>query len=89
MNTASGFIREFYSNIPRYAILSHTWDDDEQTFQDLQQLVNDVKSDHSHEVPIVEDLTPKLRNCCNFAAAMGYKWVWIDTCCIDKRSTRY
>lgn len=29
----------------------------------------------------------KIRGCCVQALRDGYSWVWIDTCCIDKRSS--
>ncbi|KAL1600119.1 hypothetical protein SLS59_006193 [Nothophoma quercina] len=29
----------------------------------------------------------KIRHCCGQAKDDGYEWVWIDTCCIDKRSS--
>ena len=31
--------------------------------------------------------TKKIRYCCALAAAKGYEYVWIDTCCIDKTSS--
>ena len=30
---------------------------------------------------------PKIRECCILAELHGYRWVWIDTCCIDKASS--
>ena len=29
----------------------------------------------------------KISNCCSFAKSRGFTWVWIDTCCIDKKSS--
>ena len=29
----------------------------------------------------------KILSCSSFAAQRGYAWVWIDTCCIDKKSS--
>jgi uncharacterized protein YerC len=29
----------------------------------------------------------KVKKCCKVAAADGYKYVWVDTCCIDKSSS--
>ena len=71
-----------------YAILSHVWDAKEQSFQDLQSI----------RKKCARNLTPKRRNprnmvclkirkCCELAESHGYKWVWIDTCCIDKTSS--
>ncbi len=32
-------------------------------------------------------MSEKIRRCCELAEKHGYKWVWIDTCCIDKTSS--
>ncbi|PIL33546.1 hypothetical protein GSI_04169 [Ganoderma sinense ZZ0214-1] len=56
-----------------YAILSHTWGIHEQTFQENPR---DSVS-----------LSPKIRECCLLAEKYRYKWVWIDSCCIDKTSS--
>lgn len=77
LNTESMRLEEFHgSNIPPYAILSHTWGKEEVSFQDL----------------VVGD-SPKLRGCkkiigCrNQAISDGYRYIWVDTCCIDKTSS--
>ncbi|QIX02480.1 hypothetical protein AMS68_007997 [Peltaster fructicola] len=60
---------------PPYAILSHTWsenNDEEVTYQDLRQ-------------GTTKNLL-KLQLCKDWAHAAGYKYFWIDTCCIDKRN---
>lgn len=61
--------------IPAYAILSHTWDEKETTFQDI----NDIENAKS------KDCFDKVRRCCKKAAKDGYEWVWIDTCCKNLR----
>ena len=67
-----------------YAILSHTWSDNESTFQDLQEIKR--QCEESGENP--RDLVPsKIRSCCIVAERDGFRWVWIDTCCIDKTSS--
>ena len=58
-------------NIPKFAILSHTWDEDEVTFQDLEAGRGQAKKGFQ-----------KIRNCCRIARDAGYEYVWIDTCCI-------
>jgi hypothetical protein len=60
----------------KYAILSHTWGGDEVLFEDMKNGTADQKSGYS-----------KLQSCCSTAARDGYSYVWIDTCCIDKRSS--
>ncbi|KAI0741668.1 heterokaryon incompatibility protein-domain-containing protein [Daedaleopsis nitida] len=63
----------------RYAILSHVWQTDEQSLQDVQAL--DSRRD------AMEHVSAKIRRCCEVALEDGYEWVWIDTCCIDKTSS--
>ncbi|KAF4334717.1 heterokaryon incompatibility protein het-E-1 [Fusarium beomiforme] len=62
-----------------YAILSHTWgtEEDEVTFQDLQEPDERKKKNG----------WSKIQECCEQAKKDGIDWVWIDTCCIDKRSS--
>lgn len=69
-------LHEFYSNIPQYAILSHTWTGSEVTFEELGTEAAERKTGFE-----------KIKRCCALAAADGLQYVWIDTCCIDKRSS--
>ena len=67
-----------------YAILSHTWGEKEQTFQDTQDLRD--RGERTGKNP--RDLArEKVRECCILAERHGYKWIWNDTCCIDKTSS--
>ncbi len=60
-----------YADIPPYAILSHTWDDDEVTFQDWQMLPwPEVQRKKGYR---------KIEYCCEQAYREGLQWVWIDT----------
>jgi hypothetical protein len=61
------------SYTPSYAILSHTWEDYELTFQDLASLRYYFQSR-----PV------KLSGACREAKKSGLKYVWIDSCCINK-----
>lgn len=63
---------------PRYAILSHTWDSDEVNFQEFQKLTRSVKRKKGFL---------KIRGACEQALRDGHRYVWIDTCCIDKSSS--
>jgi ankyrin repeat protein len=79
LNTTKRKLEEFRGNkIPLYAILSHTWDEKEKeiTFQDIEG--HDAEKKVEYE---------KVRNTCDMAAAHGFDYVWIDTCCIDKTSS--
>jgi hypothetical protein len=59
-----------------YVILSHTWGDGEVTFDDIDQ-------------PRARSMAgyKKIQRCCQQAMEDGFDYVWIDTCCIDKRSS--
>jgi hypothetical protein len=67
----------FEADIPQYVILSHTWGQDEVTFQDIQNLEKATRKKGFR----------KLEGCCKKAQSDGFQWVWIDTCCIDKSSS--
>ena len=66
------------NRIPKYAILSHTWreDEDEVLFTDMEKGSAESKAGYQ-----------KLRYACKQAAAAGLEYIWIDTCCIDKSSS--
>ncbi|KAI8648415.1 HET domain-containing protein [Fusarium sp. Ph1] len=59
-----------------YAILSHRWEDDEVSFQDLTQGTASQRKGYQ-----------KVDNFCLLAKREGFRYVWIDTCCIDKSSS--
>ncbi|KIW16572.1 hypothetical protein PV08_03760 [Exophiala spinifera] len=65
------------SEAPRsYAILSHTWEEEEVTLQHMEK--GDASTMKGYQ---------KLRSSCQRAMKDGYDWIWIDTCCIDKTSS--
>ena len=66
-----------------YAILSHVWDDQEQTFQDVRAL----GERHSIAGNPRDYVSPKIKDSCILAQSHGYRWIWNDTCCIDKTSS--
>ncbi|KAL8671554.1 MAG: hypothetical protein Q9168_003939 [Polycauliona sp. 1 TL-2023] len=77
INTATYEIQEFSpANIPPYAILSHTWGEDEYIFGDRNN--PDRRKSAGFK---------KVSGCCALAASQGFSYVWIDTCCIDKTSS--
>ena len=67
-----------------YAILSHTWGSDEQTFQETQALRERCKKTGANPRDLA---TAKVRESCILAYRHGYRWLWNDTCCIDKASS--
>ncbi|KAL8884929.1 MAG: hypothetical protein Q9215_007124 [Flavoplaca cf. flavocitrina] len=69
--------QEFFdSQTPKYAILSHRWTGNEVSFQDFDRCKEEQRPSFD-----------KISNCCSLAKNNGYEWVWIDTCCIDKKSS--
>jgi hypothetical protein len=77
LNTADLQLEEFPSDgIPSYAILSHRWESEEVTFQDLHE---------GHGVNMAG--YSKIRGCCRQAALDGWQYAWVDSCCIDKSSS--
>ena len=77
LDTKSLEFGEFFdSDIPRYAILSHRWGENEVLYKEFK------KGNASEGLGL-----KKVRESCAWAADHGYQWIWIDTCCIDKRSS--
>ena len=74
LNVHSGLMRDFISDddIPEYAILSHTWDADQEV--SFQQWENRDTSDISHRIGFA-----KIEQFRAQAARDGFRWVWVDT----------
>lgn len=82
INTATFQLEEFFDkDIPKYGILSHTWQQNEVTIGDYKQRVHRKRKRNANEAVM------KIRNCCHQAAEDGHGYVWVDTCCIDKKSS--
>lgn len=63
-------------DVPRYAILSHTWSTDEEdefTWSDLKHGSGKNKPGYT-----------KIKFCRKQAQTDGLQHFWVDTCCIDK-----
>jgi hypothetical protein len=60
--------------IPPYAILSHTWGEQEVVFDDLKDIVNAQNKEGYRKIGF----------CAQQAKLDGLDYFWIDTCCIDK-----
>ena len=71
---------EFFTNECEtpYAILSHTWEEDEVSFQDYKLDFENAR----HKKGYI-----KIENTCRQAIEDGYEHVWVDTCCINKDSS--
>jgi hypothetical protein len=68
----------FGDDIPRYAILSHTWgaDAEEVTFKNLMDGTGKSKAGYD-----------KIYFCGEQARRDGLQYFWVDTCCIDKSNS--
>jgi len=62
-------------DVPRYAILSHTWgaETEEVSFKDLMEGTGKGKLGYD-----------KIRFCAEQASRDGLQYFWVDSCCIDK-----
>ncbi|KAI2639483.1 heterokaryon incompatibility protein-domain-containing protein [Hypomontagnella submonticulosa] len=63
------------SDIPDYAVLSHRWDEDEVTFEDMKTRPEGLQDRKGYK---------KIQKCCQLASSTGFEYIWIDTCCINK-----
>jgi hypothetical protein len=72
-------LKEFFGwQIPRYAILSHTWDEDEVSFADLTL---------GKAMAAKRKGFRKIQYTCQQAIYDELEYAWVDTCCIDKSSS--
>ena len=62
-------------DVPLYAILSHTWGEEEIIFQDVEAGIDKSKAGWK-----------KIDFCAAQAAKDGLQYIWVDTCCIDKKN---
>jgi hypothetical protein len=76
INTTNHRFEEFIgSEIPGYAILSHTWEEGEVSYKDMGSLSFRLMRGWR-----------KIKMACRLAKKAGLEYAWIDTCCIDKSS---
>ncbi|KAG2367075.1 heterokaryon incompatibility protein-domain-containing protein [Suillus spraguei] len=62
----------------RCVLLSHRWEETEAMLPDIQDKV-------VYKLNRLGGIT-KLQSFCKVSRDAGYRWAWMDTCCIDKRS---
>ncbi|KIM94106.1 hypothetical protein OIDMADRAFT_68455, partial [Oidiodendron maius Zn] len=70
-----GLTKDFVKHIPAYAILSHSWGDDDQEVSFDEMKRGSGKSKEGYQ---------KIRFCGDQAARDGLRYFWVDTCCINK-----
>ncbi|KAK4641752.1 hypothetical protein QC761_503600 [Podospora bellae-mahoneyi] len=76
LNTETLNFETFYDKIPVYAIISHTWESDEVLFQDIENGTAERR-----------DGFAEVKGAVGQPVKDGFKYTWIDTCCIDKSSS--
>ncbi|KAI6018864.1 heterokaryon incompatibility protein-domain-containing protein, partial [Pisolithus marmoratus] len=75
---------EFGDSSENYTILSHRWGREEVEFHEMTRLTSMAESDRNklkHRAGY-----EKIMKSCEQAMRDGYKWMWIDTCCINKQN---
>ena len=79
LNTTTLEFEEF-AGLPteQYTILSHRWGDEEVSFKDYRRRGRSLKYKSGYK---------KIIQFCEMSERRGYRLAWIDTCCIDKRSS--
>jgi len=77
IHTTTLRFKEFFEpNLPKYAIVSHTWDDEEEVnYQEF------LRSQRDESVTGKAGYR-KIVQCCKIARGSGSDYLWIDTCCI-------
>ncbi|KAH9228063.1 hypothetical protein K456DRAFT_1775001 [Colletotrichum gloeosporioides 23] len=78
LNTTTLRLEEIQDpSVVKYAILSHTWGDDEVSFKDMKDFATAKR-----QAGFV-----KIAKTCEIALELGLKYAWVDTCCINKASS--
>jgi hypothetical protein len=78
LNVQSMKLVNFTGAVPKYAILSHTWTNDELTLQEMLGLTAEIKKKSGYD---------KIVQCSRICCERKMTYVWIDTICIDKSSS--
>jgi hypothetical protein len=76
INSSTLELEEFFGEAPEYAILSHRWLNEEVSLADMLNGKAANKAGFT-----------KIKRCCEQAVKDGFKYAWVDTCCIDKTSS--
>ena len=94
INTKTLRFQEFFDP-PPYAILSHRWTDQGEVSFEEYNLIHEAA--HDGEISAFASKVAQIQRksgykkilefCRHAASSNGCQWVWIDTCCIDKKSS--
>ena len=77
IHVATYELKHFMDPPQQYAILSHTWDDDEVLYQDISN-IDRARAKKGWK---------KILLTCQEAKKRGFMYAWVDTCCIDKSNS--
>jgi hypothetical protein len=77
LDTTTLEMEEYMGKPPPYAILSHTWEGGEVSYQDITMRRAEAQGQKGFA---------KVEQTCRLARQEGIEYAWIDTCCIDKTS---
>jgi len=72
-----------YDEATSYAILSHRWTEQEVNYEEIVDLAKLEKKDQIRQRLGYQ----KILASCMQAKKDKFEWLWVDTCCIDKRSS--
>ena len=67
-----GAVKRFY----RYVMLSHKWQPNEPTFQQVEKI-------SIYKLPASPTYS-KLQNFCKLVCTLRFQWAWSDTCCVNQ-----
>ncbi|KAM0202200.1 hypothetical protein ACHAPI_001385 [Fusarium lateritium] len=82
LNTKTLQLQILEEGSEKYAILSHTWGNDEVLYRDIQNptRMEEIRKRNGAGYR-------KIAQSCEKALSRGHDYIWIDTCCIDKSSS--
>jgi Heterokaryon incompatibility protein (HET) len=83
INTQTWLLEDFtVREISQYAILSHTWTDEEVNLQEYTS-----QDSETARKKVARKGFAKIMQTCKLAADHNISYAWVDTCCIDKSSS--
>jgi hypothetical protein len=74
IDTTTRKLETFHADIPSYAILSHTWGNEEVSLREYELDAPESRDKLGYK---------KIAQACLKANQDGHQYIWIDTCCIN------